>query len=180
MELKETEFEGLFILKGNYRTDERGHFFKYYDDDVKNKLLPNPFECYLSKSKKNAVRGCHFQKNEYGQGKLVFCVEGAFIDVAVDLRFDSSTYGKVFSKELLPSKSEGVYIPSGFAHGIFSLEDNTYMLSMSSAALAPEQEGGISMSSIGLNIPPGAIFTSKDASLPTLKDYIDANKKIKF
>ena len=172
MVISNTEFEGLLILEGLVYSDDRGTFFKNYDDDIKRTILPNPYESYLSKSQKNAIRGLHFQKGSHAQGKLVFCVNGSFIDLAADLRPESQTYGKVFSRELSAVKPVGVFVPPGFAHGIFSLEDSTYMLSMSSAPYAPDQEGGILWSSIGISFPGNVMVSEKDRNLQTLNDYL--------
>ena len=141
--IEETAFAGLFVYKGKQVIDDRGAFRKFLDRSIVSAASAPPMECYVSTSLKHAVRGLHFQKPPYAQYKIVSCLSGSFIDVAVDLRQDSQTYGKTFSMEISRENNKVVFIPPMFAHGILSLEDNTTMLSLSSVGYYPESEDGI-------------------------------------
>lgn len=108
--------------------DERGHFFESFRQDKFNEAVGeeiNFLQDNQSLSSKNIVRGIHFQKAPFAQGKLVRVIKGAVIDVAVDLRKNSPTYGEHFSIELTEDNKKMFWIPAGFGHGFSSLEDET-------------------------------------------------------
>jgi dTDP-4-dehydrorhamnose 3,5-epimerase len=118
---------GLKLFQPTVFNDERGYFFESYNyESFKNLGLEDVFiQDNQSCSKKNVIRGLHFQVPPFAQAKLVRVVRGAVLDVAVDLRKDSFTYGQHFSVVLSEENQQQLYIPVGFAHGFAALEDNT-------------------------------------------------------
>ncbi len=127
MEFKNTIFEGLYIIQPRIFPDERGYFFESFNQSLfeANNIKTQFLQDNQSASKKNVLRGLHFQLPPFSQAKLVRVIKGAVLDVVVDLRKNASTFGKHFSIELTESNHTMMYIPEGFAHGFVSLEDNT-------------------------------------------------------
>lgn len=127
MEVIETELKGLFVLKPRVFADERGYFFESYNQNLfKQAGLDLEFvQDNQSLSQKGVLRGLHFQNPPYAQGKLVRVITGAVLDVVVDIRKDSKTYGKWYGLELTEANKWMMYVPPGFAHGFLTLEDNT-------------------------------------------------------
>ena len=130
MKIIKTKFKRLFLIKSNSYIDNRGYFKELYlRKFLKKKIFKGndfPFWC-LSKSKKNVLRGLHFQKNNQ-QDKFVCVIKGKILDVAVDLRKKSKTYGKHFRSILSEKNSKSIYIPPGFAHGFCGLEKENYVI----------------------------------------------------
>ncbi len=127
MKVEETPIEGLKIIKPTIFEDERGHFFEPYNNNTfkEHGITVNFVQDNQSLSQANVLRGLHFQKPPHDQGKLVRVVKGRVLDVAVDIRSNSNTYGKYVAIELSESNKISFFIPSGFAHGFLTLEDNT-------------------------------------------------------
>ena len=119
--------EGLLLFNPKVFKDERGEFFETYNYEKYASQSPNVnfVQDNLSKSHKNVLRGLHFQLPPFEQGKLVQVIKGSVLDVAVDLRKNSATYGAHFSVELNDTNKLQFWIPPGFAHGFLSLEDDT-------------------------------------------------------
>ena len=123
MKIKKTKFKGLIILNGIKHQDKRG----YLRELVLEKLIKKRFKFQiLSVSKKNVLRGLHFQVKK-PQGKLISVLKGEIFDVAVDLRKNSKTFGKYFSIVLSEKENKSLLIPAGFAHGFYTLTDNTIL-----------------------------------------------------
>ncbi len=171
-----TKFKDLKILKLQKYQDYRGNLIKVLDR--KNKSLKfNCYESYLSCSKKGVVRGLHGQIGKFSQAKIIFCVKGKILDVAVDLRKNSKTYSKVFKKVISSKNLLAIFIPKGFVHGVVILEKNTVLLSLNSSEYYPKKEFGINMKSINLKFPKlRLIFSAKDKKLENLDQFI-SNKK---
>lgn len=127
MEVTETEIKGLFIIQPKVFADQRGYFFESYNSEVfKLKGIDTNFlQDNQSLSHAGVLRGLHFQAPPHEQGKLVRVITGAVLDVAVDIRKDSPTYGKHISIELTEENKTMFYISPGFAHGFATLRDNT-------------------------------------------------------
>lgn len=127
MEVTETELKGLFVLKPKVFEDERGYFFESYSKKLfKEAGLDLDFvQDNQSLSQKGVLRGLHFQNPPHAQGKLVRVITGAVLDVVVDIRKESKTYGKWFGLELTEKNKWMMYVPPGFAHGFLTLENNT-------------------------------------------------------
>ncbi len=125
MEIIKTDIKGLLIIKPKVFGDERGYFFESFNEINYQKAGIN--FCFvqdnISKSKKNTVRGLHYQVGDYAQGKLCKVIYGKVLDVAVDIRFGSPTFGKYFSSELSEENHAQLWIPPGFAHGFSVLSD---------------------------------------------------------
>ena len=172
MKINSTKFKDLKLIKLKEFNDLRGDVIKIFDK--KNKLLKfDCFESYISKSKKGTVRGLHGQKGKFSQAKLIFCIKGKALDVAIDLRKRSKTFGKVFKKIISSKNLLAVHIPKGFVHGYVILENNTTIINLCSSAYNPKKEFGINIKSINLDIPKMKMyFSNKDKNLIELKNYI--------
>lgn len=127
MEVVESPLKGVVVLKPKVFEDARGYFFESYNKNTfaKAGLTMDFVQDNQSLSQKGVLRGLHFQNNPHAQGKLVRVIAGAVLDVAVDIRKNSPTYGKWFSEKLTAQNKWMMYIPEGFAHGFLTLEDNT-------------------------------------------------------
>ena len=127
MEFKTTNIEGLLVIQPKVFEDERGYFFESYNKSVFSKLgIDHEFiQDNQSLSQKGVLRGLHFQNPPYSQGKLIRIIKGAVLDIAVDIRIKSPTYGKHFKAELNEKNKTMMWIPEGFAHGFLTLENNT-------------------------------------------------------
>ncbi len=127
MEIVETGIKDLVIIKPKVFEDERGYFFESYNEGVfkLNNINASFVQDNQSLSNSGVLRGLHFQAPPYDQGKLVRVIKGAVLDVAVDIRKNSPTYGKHFAIELNEENKTMFYIPVGFAHGFLTLKDYT-------------------------------------------------------
>lgn len=127
MKIEKTPIEGLLIIQPQVFTDERGYFLESFNALKLAEIdFGSPFiQDNESLSQKNVVRGLHFQNPPFAQGKLVRVIKGAVLDVAVDIRKNSNTYGQHFAIELNEQNKTMFWIPAGFAHGFSTLEDNT-------------------------------------------------------
>ena len=150
MKLTETALKGCFEIDFFHAVDQRGSFTKsFHAPSLKEAGLIHEFdESFYSVNNKGVIRGMHFQLPPSDHAKIVYCNVGKLIDVIVDLRKDSDTYGKSIHIELSESNSKGVYIPKGMAHGFESLEDNTMMTYLTSTAHDPKADAGILYASI--------------------------------
>ncbi len=127
MQIISTPIEGLSIIKPKIFEDERGYFFESFNEAIfneKNKNI-NFVQDNESLSQKGVLRGLHFQNPPYSQGKLVRVIKGSVLDVALDIRKNSPTYGNHFAIELSEKNKTQLWIPSGFAHGFLTLENDT-------------------------------------------------------
>ncbi|MCD9490695.1 dTDP-4-dehydrorhamnose 3,5-epimerase [Photobacterium phosphoreum] len=149
-----TSINDLFILEPSIFGDERGFFLESWNENKFNSLISNNIHFVQdnhSKSKKNIIRGLHYQSGK-PQGKLVRVVSGAVFDVAVDLRSDSVTFGQWFGIVLSAKNKKQLWIPRGFAHGFYTLEDNTEFVYKCDEYYDPSVEISIDWSDIDLNI----------------------------
>lgn len=173
MQIRETSIAGLVEIFPRVFEDERGMFFESYNEDLFRRLgLPTNFvQDNQSFSKKGVVRGLHFQNAPFAQGKLVRVISGSVLDVAVDIRPDSPTFGKheVF---VLTSKTNNMaYIPEGFAHGFAALEDSIFSYKCTNL-YSKVSESGILWNDADLGIEWGVanpIVSEKDIILPSFK-----------
>lgn len=174
MEVIKAPIEGLFVIKPKVFFDSRGYFFESYSkrDFESNIGFGVDFvQDNQSKSTRGVIRGMHFQKGEYAQAKLVRCIQGRVLDVALDLRKGSPTYGRHFSIELSDENNCEFFIPRGFAHGFAVLSDEAVFQYKCDNYYKPDQEGGISPIDPSLAIDwkinlEEAILSDKDLSLP--------------
>ena len=175
MQVEKTEFDGLLILQPKIFKDERGFFFESWNKSVFKSLGVNIsfVQDNQSVSKKNVLRGLHFQYHPHGQGKLVRVSNGSAIDVVLDLRKDSKTYGKHFKCKLSDQNATMLWIPYGFAHGFIALEDQTVFQYKCDELYHPESEGCIVWNDPSLGIDWGIknpIVSSKDQEGKLFKD----------
>lgn len=178
MTVEKTDIEGVVILHPRVFPDSRGYFFESFSErDFAAQVAPVHFvQDNESRSTRGVVRGLHYQKGEYAQAKLVRCVRGRVLDVAVDLRAGSPTYGRHVAVELTGEGHEMLYIPRGFAHGFAVLSDIAVFQYKCDNYYAPQADGGISIldTSLGIDwlIDPGkAILSEKDMRHPMLSDF---------
>jgi dTDP-4-dehydrorhamnose 3,5-epimerase len=145
MNIIETKLSGLLLIEPNVFEDSRGYFLESYNiETFKNVGIEvNFIQDNQSLSCKGTLRGLHFQNPPYAQVKLVRAVTGSIIDVAVDIRKGSKTYGQYYSVNLTNENKKMLYIPEGFAHGFLTLEDNTIVQYKCSNLYDKESEGGI-------------------------------------
>ena len=128
MILEKTNIEDIILLTPRVYEDERGYFMESYNQKKVEILIKDRFvQDNESESHKNVLRGLHFQLPPHAQSKLIRVIKGSILDIAVDLRKESSTYGKYFKHILSGENKKQLYIPVGFAHGFLSLEDNTIL-----------------------------------------------------
>lgn len=177
MEIIQEPIPGLLVLKPKVYADSRGHFFESYREDFfSNAGLNYKFvQDNQSLSNKGIVRGLHFQKEPHAQGKLVRVVAGSVIDVAVDIRKSSPTYGKWFSIELNAVNFLCLFIPPGFAHGFATLQDETIFQYKCTDYYHPESEGGVLWNSPSLGIDWGftdPILSEKDKKHPEFSEFV--------
>lgn len=154
MKLFETDFKGLFVIEPNIFSDKRGCFFESYSDKIfkENDLNYNWVQDNESHSSYGTIRGLHFQKGEWAQAKLVRCVYGKVLDVVVDIRDGSPTYGKHFSIELSGENKKMMLIPRGFAHGFSTLSGRAIFQYKCDNLYNKQSEGGILYNDSKLNI----------------------------
>ena len=154
MKIINTDISGLFIIEPKLYHDSRGYFFESYNNDDYSKVLPNInfIQDNESKSTRGVLRGLHFQIPPYEQSKLVRCIIGEVLDVAVDLRKNSKTYGKHFSLVLSEKNKKQLFIPKGFAHGYLVLSDFAIFSYKVDQYYKPDYDSGIVWNDKELNI----------------------------
>ena len=179
MNVISTNIDGVVIIEPRVFEDARGYFFESFSQrEFNEKVKPVDFvQDNESKSTFGVIRGLHFQRPPYAQSKLVRCVRGAVLDVAVDIRKESPTYGQHVAVELTEDNHRQIFIPKGFAHGFAVLSDIAVFQYKCDEFYHPESEGGISLldSELGIDwqIPTDkAILSSKDTKHSLFKDFI--------
>lgn len=173
-----TDIEGVVIIEPRIFRDARGYFFESYSKkEFDEKVAPVDFvQDNESCSTRGVMRGLHFQRPPYTQAKLVRCVKGAVLDVAVDIRKGSPTYGRHVAVELTEDNHRQFFIPKGFAHGFAVLSDVAVFQYKCDEFYHPEADGGISILDGTLGIdwqidPAEAILSDKDKNHPFLADF---------
>jgi dTDP-4-dehydrorhamnose 3,5-epimerase len=167
MKVNQTSIEGLLLIENKIFADQRGFFLEAYNKQTykNNGLFMDFVQDNVSKSSKNVLRGLHFQNPPFAQGKLVWVLQGAVLDVAVDVRKNSATYGKHIAVELTESNGMALWIPEGFAHGFLSLADDTIFSYKCTNYYNNAAEGSILYNDPVLNINWGCanpIISEKD------------------
>lgn len=174
MNIQSTHIPGLQILHLTPLPDHRGNFVKTFhwptldaaglDFELK--------ESYYSISNKNVIRGMHFQLPPHAHTKIVYCPQGRILDVVLDIRKHSPTFGQFFSIELNSEQPKALYIPEGLAHGFLSLEDNSMTCYLQSTAYAPTHDAGIHYDSFGMNWGIShPIISQRDSAFPKLQNF---------
>ena len=172
-----TNIEDLLIFEPKVFEDSRGYFFESYNENIflQRGINIKWVQDNQSSSTYGVIRGLHYQLNPHAQTKLIRVLHGMILDVAVDIRKGSPTYGKSFSIELSGDNSRQLFIPKGFAHGFSVLSEKAVVMYKCDAFYNKESEGGIIYNDPSLKIdweiPSGkAIVSEKDNQLPSLKD----------
>lgn len=174
MEIIKTQLEGCFLLEPKEVRDARGCFVKPYQRAAFESLgLHGDFrEDFFTVSQKSVVRGMHFQEPPHAQIKLVYCIQGEVLDVAIDLRKGSPTYLKVDSFILNDSNRRVIYLPDGIAHGFLVQSESATLGYKVSCEFAPERDAGIRWNSIDFKWPVTTpILSERDQKLPPLSEY---------
>ena len=178
MEIIKTNIEGVVIIEPRLFKDARGYFFESFSKrEFEEKVGSVDFvQDNESMSSYGVMRGLHFQRPPFAQSKLVRCVKGAVLDVAVDIRKESPTYGQHVAVELTEENHRQFFIPRGFAHGFAVLSETAIFQYKCDNFYHPEADGGISIldSSLGIDwrIPTDrAILSEKDTKHPLLKAF---------
>lgn len=174
MERIDTPIPGCFVLKPRAFSDHRGRLVKTYHQPTLRDLgiTPDYEECYFSTSHAGVLRGMHFQVPPYAQAKLAACLSGRLLDVVVDLRVGSPSYGQFFSQELSAANGLMMFIPEGLAHGFYVLEPDTIIQNFGSVAFNSSCDGGIRWNSFGFGWPDETpIVSEKDANLPEFSNF---------
>jgi dTDP-4-dehydrorhamnose 3,5-epimerase len=177
MELIKTNLDGVILIKPDVYRDERGYFFESYNEErfFHHGLTSDFVQDNESKSSKNVLRGLHFQVPPYEQGKLVRVMWGAAMDVAVDLRKNSPTYGQWASATLSCDNKLMLWIPPGFAHGFITLEDETVFFYKCTNVYNQESERSIVWNDPDLGINWGIqnpIISGKDQQAMKFSEFI--------
>jgi len=175
MTITETKLPGLLIIDPKVFGDERGYFFESFNKKIFEEagLELNFVQDNESRSTKGVLRGLHFQEPPYDQGKLVRVVRGAVLDVSVDIRKESSTYGQWAAFELSEQNKRMLWMPSGFAHGFVTLEDDTVFIYKCTNFYNRESESSIIWNDPDLNIEwdiDDPLISEKDLQAPSFKD----------
>lgn len=178
MKVINTDIEGVVILEPQVFSDRRGYFYESWSERLFDESVrPVRFvQDNQSASVGGVVRGLHFQRPPHSQSKLVRCVEGCVLDVAVDIRIGSPTYLKHVAVELSAENHRQLFIPRGFAHGFAVLSDHAVFQYKCDNYYAPESEGGISIADMSLGIDWGipaeaVILSDKDLTHPLSTDF---------
>ena len=176
MEIIKTPLEGLLVIKPKIFGDDRGYFFETWSKKSFTEVgLDLDFaQDNQSLSSKGVLRGLHFQNPPYAQGKLVRVIKGAVLDVALDIRKNSPTYGQYFSIELSEENKTIVWIPPGFAHGFLTLKDNTIFSYKCTGVYNKESEGALLWNDKDLNINweiNNPLVSEKDLVAGNFKDF---------
>ena len=180
MNLIKTTLDGIVVLKPTIFKDNRGYFMESYNQKNINKLVGNVnfVQDNESESSRGVLRGLHFQKPPYAQAKLVRCLKGSVLDVVLDLRKDSKTYG-IFETILLTEENKKqLFIPKGFAHGFVVLSETAIFSYKVDNYYNPDSESGVLWNDLDLNIDwkinkKEIIVSEKDKSLPTFNNIIN-------
>ncbi len=162
--------EDVRILTGVYSTDRRGSFKKSIG--VNDLNWDSAIEIFHTNSTQNVVRGMHFHLPPFDHAKIVFCTEGEILDVALDLRKNSGTYGKYVSRNLSFEKSNALYIPKGFAHGFLSLSEVSTVVYFVDGEYQKEADAGIHFESFGMDWnDENKLLSLRDRMFTPLKDF---------
>ena len=175
MKINKTFIEDLLIIEPQLFKDDRGFFYESYNKNNLDKVVNVVFvQDNESKSNKGVIRGLHFQKPPYAQTKLIRCISGSILDVAVDLRKNSKTYGKSFSVELSSENNKQLFVPKGFAHGFQVLSETAIVNYKVDEYYNPDSDSGLIWNDkdllIDWNPDIKPVLSVKDLKLISFKD----------
>ena len=173
MEFNETTIEGVFIVEQTISKDSRGAFVKNFQTSLfeKHKLECDFKESYYTKSHEDVIRGMHFQTPPYDHAKFITVISGTIIDVVLDIRKSSKTYGSYFSIELSRENRKSLYIPRGIAHGFGVLSDIAIAYYQVTSEHNLEHDKGVYFGSFGFSWPIATpIVSDRDSAFPPFND----------
>ena len=175
MKISKTFIKDLLVIEPQLFKDDRGFFYESYNKNNLDKIINVVFaQDNESKSYKGVVRGLHFQRPPFEQTKLVRCVSGKILDIAVDLRTNSKTYGKSFSIELSSENNKQLFVPKGFAHGFQVLSETAIVNYKVDEYYNPDSDSGLIWNdkdlSIDWNLDLKPILSNKDLKLISFKE----------
>ncbi|MBC6400299.1 MAG: dTDP-4-dehydrorhamnose 3,5-epimerase [Ekhidna sp.] len=178
MKLIRTNLKDCFIIENSVFEDERGYFFEGFNQEKLEDLSGISFEpkqLNQSKSGYGVLRGLHFQLPAKSQAKLISCIEGEVLDVAVDLRKESESYKQYEAVKLNEKNKKSLFVPKGMAHGFLSLSKTAKLMYLVDEFYSPRHDYGIIYNDADINVDWGIdsekiILSKKDSQLPTLKD----------
>ena len=174
MKFSRTNLEGLLRIEPRVHIDNRGRFVKTFRDDVFRGagIAFQVKEEFFSISRQGVLRGMHFQLPPAQHAKLVYCIKGSVLDVVLDIRRGSPTYGCAHAEELNEDNIAAFFIPAGFAHGFLTLTKDAVMIYNTDAAYSPSLDTGIHWNSFGFAWGVAKpILSERDASLPPFQDF---------
>jgi dTDP-4-dehydrorhamnose 3,5-epimerase len=170
----EIPLQGAYVIDMPAFFDDRGTFIKTFHDTTLQQHGVNFTlkESYFSLSKKDVIRGMHFQTPPHQHAKVVFCPQGAILDVIVDLRRNSPTYRQFYAQELSAANHKAYYIPEGFAHGFKSLTDDAITYYLVSSEYSQQHDTGVRYDSIGYDWQcPEPILSARDLSFIRMEEF---------
>ena len=178
MKLNNTKIDGLLILEPTVSRDDRGYFLESFNKKIFEETIGKIsfVQDNETKSSKGVLRGLHYQTPPYAQAKLVRCIEGKVLDVAVDIRYGSETYGQHVVVELSGENKKQVFIPRGFAHGFAVISNSAIVSYKVDNIYAEAYDAGIRWDDRLLNIQWGlnlseVLISEKDAKLPFFSEF---------
>ena len=174
--MSDLPIDGAYSISAFQAKDGRGLLSKYYEDELGDKLRFKPAEVLVSQSRKNVIRGLHYQHPE-AQHKIVWCTAGEIFEVLLDMRKASPSYGKWHGLVLSSRRAEGVFVPEGVAHGFASLEEGSTLLYVLGGPQVPGSETGVRFDDPALGIGwhvgmEEAIVSEKDRALPLFSNAL--------
>ncbi len=188
MEVIKTKIEGLVIIEPKIFKDDRGYFYESFSQrEFEEKVCKTTFvQDNQSQSSYGVLRGLHFQKPPHAQSKLVRCIQGKVLDVAVDIRQGSPTFGQYVAVELSAENNRQLFVPRGFAHGFSVLSETAVFQYKCDNYYAPQHEGAIAWNDPAIGIDwqlpiDGVVLSEKDQQHPNLADaewLFDYNEKL--
>ncbi len=174
MQSLEQPFSGVHLLQPKVFTDERGEFVKTFHAPTFAGLgiAFAPREEFFSTSRRNVIRGMHFQLPPHGHGKLVYCIRGAVLDVVIDLRKLSATFGGVYSTQLTAANRRILFLPPGLGHGFVAQEDDTVMVYQTDKVHVPAADSGVRWDSFGFDWGcANPVISPRDREFPGLPEF---------
>ena len=181
MKFTKTNISGLYIVEINPFNDIRGQLFKpfkssIYLDNIGNEINIDIKEVWFTKSKINVIRAMHLQTGDFACEKIVSIIRGTIIDVVLDMRKDSETYGNVFDIEMSEDSPKALYIPTGCAHGYRVISDGAIVMYMATQEHSAKDDVGVRYDSFGYDWGiENPVISERDANLPLFGDVVISN-----
>jgi dTDP-4-dehydrorhamnose 3,5-epimerase len=173
MKISETQLPEVKLIDFFNHTDHRGNFVKtFHASNFANAGIDFVVkESFFSTSAKNVLRGMHFHTEPFAHAKIIFCTQGSILDVAVDVRKESDTFGEFIHINLTAENNKGLYIPKGFAHGFLTLSETATTYYLVDGEYSATSDAGILYSSFGMQWPSSNIITNeRDLQFPSLQN----------